>query len=69
MLHKVKHPKEFVFSCSIAGVDLKESLCDFGSSVNVMSLAITENSGIDRIQPPKMALALVLHNNSIWYIP
>ncbi|KAF8053158.1 hypothetical protein N665_1457s0002 [Sinapis alba] len=57
VLPKVEDPGKFVFPCSIAGFEFKESLCDSGSSVNIMSKAIAEKLGIDRIQPSKMTLA------------
>ncbi|KAF8080322.1 hypothetical protein N665_0956s0003 [Sinapis alba] len=57
VLPKVEDPGKFVFPCSISGFEFKESLCDSGSSVNIMSKAIAEKLGIDRIQPSKMTLA------------
>ncbi|KAF8083350.1 hypothetical protein N665_0579s0001 [Sinapis alba] len=57
VLPKVEDPGKFVFPCSIAGFEFNESLCDSGSSVNIMSKAVAEKLGIDRIQPSKMTLA------------
>ncbi|KAF3557402.1 hypothetical protein F2Q69_00014171 [Brassica cretica] len=56
VLPKVDDPGKFVFPCSIAGVVFKEALCDFGSSVNLVSKAIVDELGIFYVEPSQVKL-------------
>ncbi|XP_010475339.1 PREDICTED: uncharacterized protein LOC104754767 [Camelina sativa] len=55
-LPKLEDPERFVVPCSILGVNFEDSLCDTGSSVNVMSKAIAERLGIDDMKASKVSL-------------
>ncbi|KFK31235.1 hypothetical protein AALP_AA6G086000, partial [Arabis alpina] len=55
ILRKVEDPGKFAVPCSISGVEFKESLCDSGSSINLMSTAIAEKLGID-MKPARISL-------------
>ncbi|XP_010430896.1 PREDICTED: uncharacterized protein LOC104715156 [Camelina sativa] len=55
-LPKLEDPGRFVVPCSILGVNFENSLCDIGSSVNVMSKAIAERLGIDDMKASKVTL-------------
>ncbi|XP_019090157.1 PREDICTED: uncharacterized protein LOC109128398 [Camelina sativa] len=57
-LPKLEDPGKFVVPCSILGVNFEDSLCDTGSSVNVMSKAIAERLGIDDMKASKVSLKL-----------
>ncbi|KAF8114438.1 hypothetical protein N665_0037s0015 [Sinapis alba] len=67
VLPKVEDPGKFVFPCSIDGFEFKESLCNSGSSINVMSKTIAEKLEIDRIQPSKMTLAFANYSTTTPY--
>ncbi|KAF2575228.1 hypothetical protein F2Q70_00002558 [Brassica cretica] len=51
VLPKVDDPGNFIFPCSIVGVKFKEALCDYGSSVNLVSKAIVDELGIVDVEP------------------
>ncbi|XP_010474117.1 PREDICTED: uncharacterized protein LOC104753584 [Camelina sativa] len=53
-LPKLEDPGKFVVPCSILGVNFEDSLCDTGSSVNVMSKAVAERLGIDDMKASKI---------------
>ncbi|XP_010430984.1 PREDICTED: uncharacterized protein LOC104715262 [Camelina sativa] len=55
-LPKLKDPGKFVLPCSILGVNFEDSLCDTGSSLNVMSKASAERLGIDDMMASKVSL-------------
>ncbi|XP_019090236.1 PREDICTED: uncharacterized protein LOC109128422, partial [Camelina sativa] len=55
-LPKLEDPGKFVVPCSILGVNFEDSLCDTGSSVNVMSKAIAERLEIDDMKASKVSL-------------
>ncbi|XP_019093237.1 PREDICTED: uncharacterized protein LOC109129440 [Camelina sativa] len=55
-LPKLEDPGKFVVPCSISGVNFEDSLCDIGSSVNVMSKDVTERLGIDDMKASKVSL-------------
>ncbi|XP_010431304.1 PREDICTED: uncharacterized protein LOC104715609 [Camelina sativa] len=55
-LPKLEDPGKFVVPCSILGVNFEDSLCDTGSSVNVMSKAVAERLGIDDMKASKVSL-------------
>ncbi|XP_019094462.1 PREDICTED: uncharacterized protein LOC109129892 [Camelina sativa] len=55
-LPKLEDPRKFVVPCSILGVNFEDSLCDTGSSVNVMSKAVVERLGIDDMKTSKVSL-------------
>ncbi|KAF3509782.1 hypothetical protein F2Q69_00008850 [Brassica cretica] len=56
VLLKVDDPKKFIFRCSIAGVEFKETLCDSGSSVNLVSKAIVDELGIVDVEPSRLEI-------------
>ena len=53
-LPKLEDPGKFVVPCSIFGVDFEDSICDSGSTVNLMSRGIAESLGIANLQPSQM---------------
>ncbi|XP_048620109.1 uncharacterized protein LOC125590555 [Brassica napus] len=67
VLPKVDGPGKFVFPCSIAGVEFKEALCDFGSSVNLVSKAIVDELGIVDVEPSLVTLAFANSSMSVLY--
>ncbi|KAG5397774.1 hypothetical protein IGI04_019588 [Brassica rapa subsp. trilocularis] len=50
VLPKVDDPGKFVFPCSIAGTTFKDTLCDSGSCVNLISKAILDDLGIADVE-------------------
>ncbi|MBW1279366.1 retropepsin-like aspartic protease, partial [Escherichia coli] len=46
----------FVVPCLVNGIELKDSLCDTGANVNVMSMAVAKKLGISDLEPPKASL-------------
>ncbi|KAL1225367.1 hypothetical protein V5N11_009024 [Cardamine amara subsp. amara] len=55
-LPKLGDPGKFVVPCSILGVEFEDSLCDSGSTVNVMSKATAQSLGIENILPSPRTL-------------
>ncbi|CAA7034553.1 unnamed protein product [Microthlaspi erraticum] len=51
-LKKREDPVKFIFPCTINGIDFIESLCDTGSTVNLMSKIIARKLGIVEMEPP-----------------
>ncbi|CAA7022350.1 unnamed protein product [Microthlaspi erraticum] len=51
-LHKMEDPGQFVFPCTINGIDFIDSLCDTRSTVNLMSKIIAKKLGIVEMEPP-----------------
>ncbi|CAA7043673.1 unnamed protein product [Microthlaspi erraticum] len=51
-LKKREDPVNFIFPCTINGIDFIESLCDTGSTVNLMSKIIARKLGIVEMEPP-----------------
>ncbi|KAF3527856.1 hypothetical protein DY000_02041059 [Brassica cretica] len=66
VLPKVDDPGKFSFPCSIAGVELKEALCDSGSSVNLVSKVIVNELGIVDVEHSLLTLAFA---NSYTTVP
>ncbi|CAA7019733.1 unnamed protein product [Microthlaspi erraticum] len=55
-LHKMEDPGQFVFPCTINGMDFIDSLCDTGANVNVMSKLIADELGIVDIKDSQTSL-------------
>ncbi|XP_010462812.1 PREDICTED: uncharacterized protein LOC104743423 [Camelina sativa] len=55
-LPKLEDPGKFVVPCSILGVNFEDSLCDTGSSANVMSKVVAERLRIDDMKASKVSL-------------
>ncbi|CAA7026157.1 unnamed protein product [Microthlaspi erraticum] len=51
-LKKREDPVKFIFPCTINGIDFIDSLCDTGSTVNLMSKIIAKKLGIVEMEPP-----------------
>ncbi|KAL1220241.1 hypothetical protein V5N11_008260 [Cardamine amara subsp. amara] len=57
LLPKLEDPGKFVVPCSVLGTEFKDSICDSGSTVNIMSLDIVRSLKlVDSIEPSKMTL-------------
>ncbi|XP_013639384.1 PREDICTED: uncharacterized protein LOC106344574 [Brassica oleracea var. oleracea] len=67
VLPKVDDPGKFVYPCSIAGVEFKETLCDSGSSVNLVSKAIVDELGIVDVELSLVTLAFANSSMAVPY--
>lgn len=59
MAQKLSDLGSFTISCTIRSCDFVETLCDIGSSINFMPLAIYKKLGIGRDTPTSKFLQLV----------
>ncbi|XP_024009805.1 uncharacterized protein LOC112085103 [Eutrema salsugineum] len=55
---KLSDPGSFVLDCSIFSERFKRSLCDLGSSVNLMSYSVAVSLGMTDFKPTKISLIL-----------
>ncbi|XP_024006541.1 uncharacterized protein LOC112083048 [Eutrema salsugineum] len=55
---KLSDPGSFVLDCSIFSERFKRSLCDLGSSVNLMPYSLAVNLGMTDFKPTKISLIL-----------
>ncbi|XP_013665564.2 uncharacterized protein LOC106370030 [Brassica napus] len=55
---KWPNPGSFVLDCNIRNKSLPRSLCDLGSSVNLMPHSVTISLGYDKFKPTKITLVL-----------
>ncbi|XP_038880428.1 uncharacterized protein LOC120072082 [Benincasa hispida] len=62
---KQKDPGSFTIPCSIGRIDVGNSLCDLGASINLMPLSIFKKLGIGKAQP--IFVMLQLADRSITY--
>ncbi|XP_024014491.1 uncharacterized protein LOC112088442 [Eutrema salsugineum] len=58
MPEKLSDPGSFVLDCSIFSERFKRSLCDLGSSVNLMPYSVAVNLGMTDFKPTKISLIL-----------
>ncbi|XP_019251219.1 PREDICTED: uncharacterized protein LOC109230146 [Nicotiana attenuata] len=56
MAQKVSDPGSFTIPCTIGSYAFAKVLCDLGSSINLMPLAIYTKLGIGRARPSSMLL-------------
>ncbi|XP_015960057.1 uncharacterized protein LOC107483957 [Arachis duranensis] len=55
---KLKDPGSFQIPCIIGEITIEKALCDIGTSINLMSLAMMRKMRIEEIKPTRMALQL-----------
>lgn len=55
---KLKDPGKFTISCSIGGVKILHTLCDLGSSINVIPLNKVKELNLGQIIQSNMTLTL-----------
>ncbi|XP_070036268.1 uncharacterized protein [Nicotiana tomentosiformis] len=55
---KLSDPGSFIIPCTIGSYAFAKALCDLGSSINLMPLAIYKRLGIGRVRPTSMLLQL-----------
>ncbi|XP_024011322.1 uncharacterized protein LOC112086585 [Eutrema salsugineum] len=58
ILEKLSDPGSFVLDCSIFTERFKRSLCDLGSSVNLMPYSVAVNLGMTDFKPTRISLIL-----------
>ncbi|XP_024007287.1 uncharacterized protein LOC112083490 [Eutrema salsugineum] len=58
MPEKLSDPESFVLDCSIFSERFKKSLCDLGSSVNLMPYSVAVSLGMTDFKPTKISLIL-----------
>ncbi|XP_015944544.1 uncharacterized protein LOC107469680 [Arachis duranensis] len=56
---KLKDPRSFQIPCIIWEISIEKALCNLGTSINLMSLAMMKRMRIEEAKPTRMALQLV----------
>ena len=57
---KLKEPRSFTIPYSIGNSIFEKSLCDLGTSINLMSLSILRKLGLGEVNPTTITLQLVI---------
>ncbi|KAM3200282.1 hypothetical protein P3L10_032644 [Capsicum annuum] len=63
LVEKKKDPRAVIISCSIRPFNVKQALCDLGSRVNVMPLAVYKLLRMGELKP--MTIKLLMTNSSM----
>ncbi|XP_060202230.1 uncharacterized protein LOC132630689 [Lycium barbarum] len=58
VVQRKEGPGAFTISCSVNYHDFSRALCDNGTSINLMSLAIYKKSGLGMLRPTTMRLQM-----------
>ncbi|KAL4315500.1 hypothetical protein AHAS_Ahas15G0191300 [Arachis hypogaea] len=58
LIQTIKDPRSFQIPCIIGDISIEKALCDLGSSINLMSLAMMKRMRIEEAKPTRMALQL-----------
>ena len=55
---KMKDPGSFTIPCSIGKCEFKKALCDFGASINLMSLSVVQRLSLGELTPTAITLQM-----------
>ncbi|XP_049406274.1 uncharacterized protein LOC125869920 [Solanum stenotomum] len=63
LVHKKEDPGAFSIRCTIRSIEFAKALCDLGASINLMSMAIYKQLGLE--VPKPIAMRLMMANRSV----